>query len=74
MVVVDKFSKYSHFILVAHPFKTAKIADVFMSLVYRLHGMPEIIVSDRDPVFDMSPSYLLSLMLFLLFSTLICMI
>lgn len=51
MVVVDKFSNYSHFIPVAHPFTTAKIADVCMRSVYRLHGMPEIIVSDRDPVF-----------------------
>jgi len=51
MVVVDKFSKYSHFIRLAHPFSALKIAKLYMEHVYKLHGIPQAIVSDRDKIF-----------------------
>jgi ribosomal protein L21E len=51
LVVVDLFSKFAHFIPIAHPFTAASVAKVFMKEVFRLHSMPEAIVSDRDPVF-----------------------
>jgi hypothetical protein len=51
LVVVDKFSKYSHFIKLKHPFSALQIAKVYMEQVYKLHGMPMAIVSDRDKIF-----------------------
>lgn len=51
MVVVDKFSKYSHFIKLAHPFSALKVAKLYMEHIYKLHGMPQAIVSDRDKIF-----------------------
>lgn len=51
LVVVDKFSKYSHFIALKHPFAAASVATMFMSNIYKLHDMPVAIVSDRDRVF-----------------------
>jgi len=51
MVVVDKFTKYSHFLPLSHPFTVASVAKVFFSEVYRLHGLPTAIISDRDKVF-----------------------
>jgi hypothetical protein len=51
MVVVDKFSKFAHFIPLHHPFTAAKVAQSFLDSVYRLHGMPTHIISDRDPIF-----------------------
>ncbi|PRQ33306.1 putative nucleotidyltransferase, Ribonuclease H [Rosa chinensis] len=51
MVVVDRLSKFAHFIPVAHPFTAPQIVDTFMNEVFRLHGMPKRIVSDRDPIF-----------------------
>ncbi|MCH82152.1 retrotransposon protein [Trifolium medium] len=51
LVVVDRLSKYSHFVPLKHPYTTRSIAEVFCKEVVRLHGVPLIIVSDRDPVF-----------------------
>ena len=54
MVVVDKFTKYSHFLALSHPFTAAGIAKVFFDNIYKLHGLPDSIVSDRDRVFTSS--------------------
>lgn len=50
-MVVDKFSKYTHFIALAHPFTAPYVAKVFMDIVYKLHGLPTVIISDRDKLF-----------------------
>jgi hypothetical protein len=51
MVVVDKLSKSTHFIPVRSTWKAIDIAQVFMKEIFRLHGMPKEIVSDRDMKF-----------------------
>ena len=50
-VVVDRFTKYVHFIPLAHPYTAAKVAQLFMQFVFKLHGLPSTIVSDKDLVF-----------------------
>jgi transposase InsO family protein len=49
--VVDRFSKYCHFIPLAHPYTAKSVAHAFFADIVRLHGVPQSILSDRDPVF-----------------------
>ncbi|WKA11764.1 hypothetical protein VitviT2T_029233 [Vitis vinifera] len=51
MVVVDRLSKYAHFIPISHPYTASKIAQVFLANIFKLHGLPNSIVTDRDPTF-----------------------
>jgi hypothetical protein len=51
MVVVEKSSKYAHFILVKSTLKEIDISSIFMKEIFRLHGMPKGIIFDRDMKF-----------------------
>ena len=48
MVIVDKISKDAHFIPVKSTYKVVNIAYIFMKDIFRLHGVPKVIVSNRD--------------------------
>ena len=52
LTVVDRLSKHAHFIALSHPYTTASVAKAIFEAIVRLHGFPNSIVSDRDPVFS----------------------
>jgi hypothetical protein len=51
LVVVDKLTKYCHFIALSHPYTTTIVAQLFIDNVFKLHGPLVPIVTDRDRIF-----------------------
>ncbi|MCO5612887.1 hypothetical protein L7F22_067159 [Adiantum nelumboides] len=47
--IICRFSKLAHFILVKKKIKPDQMARLFMSNIFKYHGMPQSIVSDHDP-------------------------
>lgn len=50
-VVVDTLTKMVHFIPTTSDVNTEQLARLFVREVWRLHGLPKEIISDRDPRF-----------------------
>ncbi|KAJ0796576.1 putative nucleotidyltransferase, Ribonuclease H [Helianthus annuus] len=50
-VVVDRLTKYAHFMGLTHPISASSVARAFVDNVYKLHGWPTTIVSDKDSIF-----------------------
>ena len=51
LVVVDRLTKYSHFVPISHPYSAAKVASLYMHNIFKLYGLLASIVSDRDATF-----------------------
>jgi hypothetical protein len=47
-VVVDRLTKFAHFFAIPTDYKAIQVAELFFREVFRLHGLPRQIVSDRD--------------------------
>jgi hypothetical protein len=50
LVVVDRLTKFAHFLPVKHPYTAVSIAKVFLDNIVKMHGLPKIIVTDRDTI------------------------
>ena len=51
-VIVDRFTKMAHFVYLKDGEKTAEgCTKLFLEDIWKLHGLPSSIFSDRDPVF-----------------------
>lgn len=45
------WTKYAHFIALSYPFTSENVVELFKTQFYLLHGLPSVIVSDRDRLF-----------------------
>ncbi|KAL0385909.1 UNVERIFIED_CONTAM: Transposon Ty3-I Gag-Pol polyprotein [Sesamum radiatum] len=50
-VIVDRLTKSAHFLPIRQNDSLDKLAELYVSEIVRLHGIPTSIVSDRDPRF-----------------------
>ena len=48
---IDKLSKAAHFNPVMSTYKAVNIVDIFLKDIFRLHGIPKEIISNRDVKF-----------------------
>jgi hypothetical protein len=54
LVVVDRLTKYNHFLPVKHPNSAGSIPQLFLGNIVKLHGVPKTVVYDGDSVFTSS--------------------
>ena len=41
LVVVDRLSKYAHFLALSHPCSAAVVAQLYFEHIFELHGLPK---------------------------------
>lgn len=49
--IVDRYSMSGYFIGMHHPFIASSVVKIFIENIYKTHGLPQSIVSDRDKIF-----------------------
>ena len=53
-MVVDRLKKYAHFFVVVSTISTSEVVSLFFKDIFILHGLPKVIISDRDSKFTSS--------------------
>jgi hypothetical protein len=51
LVIIDRLTKMAHFIPTTMEVTSKHLAELFLRYVFQYHGLPDSIVSDRDPRF-----------------------
>ena len=51
LVIVCRLTKQAHFIACRESTNSSQLADIFINQVFRYHGLPDDIISDRGPQF-----------------------
>lgn len=48
---MDCLSKYAHFLSLSHPYTAMEVAQAYLDNVFKLHGFPTFVTSDRNAIF-----------------------
>lgn len=51
LVVIDKYTKFAHFIALQHPFSASQVAQTLLDNVFKLYGPITAIITYRDKIF-----------------------
>ena len=57
LVVADRLTKQAHFIPTTKSMAAPAVAALILQHVVRVHGLPDTLVSDRDPVFTRTSQF-----------------
>lgn len=49
--MVDRYTKFAHFILLTHLYTTFTLVQLFMKHIFKLHGMTNFIIFERNKTF-----------------------
>lgn len=41
-VLVNKRTRYAHFLPLAHPYTASKVVQLYMTQIYKIHGFPKV--------------------------------
>ena len=50
-MIVDSLTDSAHFIPINISFPVSKLAEIYISVIVKLHGVPLCVMLDRDPRF-----------------------
>lgn len=51
LVIIDKYTKYAHFITLKHHFTASQVSQTLLDNVFKLYGPPTAVITDRDKIF-----------------------
>ena len=51
LIAVDRLSKWAHFIATTSDITSLRVTQLFHDGIWKLHGLPEEVISDRGPQF-----------------------
>ena len=51
LLILDKLRKSAHFIPVKSTYKAVNVVEIFLKVIFQLHGVPKMVISDRDVKF-----------------------
>jgi hypothetical protein len=51
LIMVDHLTRMAHFLPCRESVTTEETANLLLQGVYKLHGLPRVLVNDRDPKF-----------------------
>lgn len=50
--MIDRLSKYAHFMALAYPYITFMVTQAFSQYVMKLHGLSENVVTNKNSIFN----------------------
>jgi len=51
LIVIDRLTKMAHFLSCTKKMNTWQFSELFMREIFRLHGLPKDIITDRESIF-----------------------
>ena len=57
LITVDHLSKWAHFIATTSDITSLRVTQLFWDGIWKLHGFPEEVISDRGPQFVLNFMY-----------------